>query len=107
MNGAFCEYTKNLGRRPGMTYKANQFEPGDVVFGISTSGNSKNVENGLKISHEKGATTIGLLGNNGGIIKDIFDIQIIVNSFSTPRIQEAHRTIYHIICELVEKSLVK
>ena len=82
-------------------------EPGDVVFGISTSGNSKNVENGLKISHEKGATTIGLLGNNGGKIKDIVDIQIIVNSFSTPRIQEAHRTIYHIICELVEKSLVK
>ena len=82
-------------------------DPGDVVFGISTSGNSKNVENGLKISHEKGATTIGLLGNNGGKIKDMVDIPIIVNSSSTPRIQEAHRTIYHIICELVEKSLVK
>jgi len=82
-------------------------ENGDVVLGISTSGNSKNVENGLKLSHEKGATTIALLGNNGGKIKDIVDIPIIVNSLSTPRIQEAHRTIYHIICELVEKSLVK
>ena len=82
-------------------------ENGDVVLGISTSGNSKNVENGLKLSHEKGATTIALLGNNGGKIKDIVDIPIIVNSLSTPRIQEAHRTIYHIICELVEESLVK
>jgi len=82
-------------------------ENGDVVLGISTSGNSKNVENGLKLSHEKGATTIALLGNNGGKIKDIVDIPIIVNSLSTPRIQEAHRTIYHIICELVEKSIVK
>jgi D-sedoheptulose 7-phosphate isomerase len=82
-------------------------ESGDVVIGISTSGNSKNVENGLKLSHEKGATTIALLGNNGGKIKDIVDISIIVNSSSTPRIQEAHRTIYHIICELVEKSIIK
>jgi len=82
-------------------------ENGDVVLGISTSGNSKNVENGLKLSHEKGATTIALLGNHGGKIKDIVDIPIIVNSLSTPRIQEAHRTIYHIICELVEESLVK
>ena len=75
-------------------------ESGDVVIGISTSGNSLNVINGLKTSHKKGATTIAFLGNDGGQIKNVADIPIIVNSSSTPRIQEAHRTIYHIICEL-------
>jgi len=78
---------------------------GDVVIGISTSGNSKNVENGLITSRKMGAITIGLLGNDGGRIKNFVDISIVVNSVSTPRIQEAHRTIYHIICEHVEKSL--
>ena len=81
-------------------------ESGDVVIGISTSGNSLNVINGLKTSHKKGATTIAFLGNDGGQIKNLVDIPIVVNSSSTPRIQEAHRTIYHIICELVEKSFL-
>ncbi len=76
---------------------------GDVVIGISTSGNSKNVENGLIVSKKKGARTIGLLGNDGGNIKGIVEIPIIINSSSTPRIQEVHRVIYHIICEIVEK----
>jgi D-sedoheptulose 7-phosphate isomerase len=78
---------------------------GDVVIGISTSGNSENVNNGLIISKKKGAVTIGLLGNKGGKIKKIVDIPIVIESSSTPRIQEAHRTIYHIICEIVEKNL--
>lgn len=78
---------------------------GDVVIGISTSGNSKNVLEGLLVSKKKNALTIGLLGNNGGAIKNIVDLAIIVDSDSTPRIQEAHRTIYHIICEGVEKNL--
>ena len=78
---------------------------GDVIIAISTSGKSSNVTNGLKISKEKGAVTIGLLGNNGGEIKDFVDIPIIINSKSTPRIQEAHRTIYHVICDLVEREL--
>ena len=77
---------------------------GDVVIGISTSGNSKNVFNGLKVSKELGATTIGLLGNDGGIIENSVDISITVNSSSTPHIQEVHRVIYHIICELVEQK---
>ena len=80
---------------------------GDVVIGISTSGNSKNVHDALIVSKKKGALTIGLLGNKGGIIKKISDISIIVNSNSTPRIQEAHRLIYHIICDIVEKKLNK
>ena len=77
----------------------------DVVIGISTSGNSKNVELGMKTALKKGAKTIGLLGNNGGIIKSVSDISIIVNSVDTANIQESHRVIYHIICNLVEKQL--
>ena len=77
----------------------------DLVIGISTSGNSKNVENGLKTSKKLGANTIGLLGNNGGQIGGIVDIAITVNSSSTDRIQEAHRTIYHIICDASEQIL--
>jgi len=78
---------------------------GDVIIGISTSGNSKNVYDGLMTAKKFGGYTIGLLGNEGGNISKIVDISIIVDSKSTPRIQEAHRTIYHIICELVEKKL--
>jgi len=78
---------------------------GDVVIGISTSGKSQNVKNGLIMAKKKGATTIGLLGNKGGTIKKITDVSIIVNSKETPRIQEAHRTIYHTICQIVEKEL--
>ena len=77
----------------------------DVVIGISTSGNSKNVELGMKTALKKGAKTIGLLGNNGGIIKSVSDISIIVNSVDTANIQESHRVIYHIICNLVESQL--
>ena len=78
---------------------------GDVVIGISTSGNSKNVFNGLKASKELGAITVGLLGNDGGIIKNSVDISIIVDSSSTPHIQEVHRVIYHIICDIVESEM--
>ena len=78
---------------------------GDTVIGISTSGNSKNVFNGLKVCKTIGVTTIGLLGNNGGIIKNIVDIPITVESSSTSNIQEAHRVIYHTICEIVESEM--
>lgn len=79
--------------------------PGDVVIGISTSGNSNNVRKGLETSKKKGAKTISLLGNNGGNMKNVSDITIIVNSNNTARIQEIHRIIYHIICDLVEKEI--
>ena len=77
----------------------------DVVMGISTSGNSKNVELGMITAQKMSAKTIGLLGNNGGTIKPVSDISIIVNSKDTANIQESHRVIYHIICNLVEKQL--
>ena len=78
---------------------------GDVVVGISTSGNSINVKNGLLVSKRKGAKTVGFLGHKDGHIKNIVDIPLIVNSNTTPRIQEVHRTAAHIICEIVEKNI--
>ena len=78
---------------------------GDVVIGISTSGNSLNVKKGLLTSKKLSATTIGLLGKNGSI-KKIVDIPLSVQCKTTPEIQEAHRIIYHIICEHVERTLM-
>ena len=78
---------------------------GDVVIAISTSGNSKNIELGIKASKQNGALIIGLLGNNGGMIRELVDIPIIINSTDTAKIQEMHRIIYHIICDFVEKNL--
>ena len=80
---------------------------GDVVLGISTSGNSKNVEEGIKTAKSMGAVTIALLGGNGGTIKNIVDIPIVVESINTARIQEVHRVIYHIICGIVERESTK
>jgi D-sedoheptulose 7-phosphate isomerase len=80
---------------------------GDVVIGISTTGNSINVHKALQVSKKRGAITIGMLGNNGGKISKIVDIPIIVNSKNTPHIQEVHRVVYHIICEHVEQILTK
>ena len=79
---------------------------GDVVIGISTSGNSLNVKKALQVSKKLSATTIGLLGKKGSI-KKIVDISLSVQCKTTPEIQEAHRIIYHIICEHVEKILMK
>ena len=80
---------------------------GDVVIGISTSGKSKNVEKGIKTAKKKGAITIGLLGGDGGTIKNSTDISIVIPSTNTARIQEVHRVIYHIICDVVEKESTK
>lgn len=80
-------------------------EKGDIVFGISTSGNSKNVYDALKLAKEKGATTIGFLGKTGGTCKEVCDIPIVIEYPRTPNIQEAHEMIMHTICEIVEKKL--
>ena len=77
----------------------------DVVIGISTSGKSENVRKGLLEAKKHGAMTIGILGKDGGNIKDVCDISIIVKEDDTARIQEAHRVIIHIICEFVEKKI--
>lgn len=78
---------------------------GDVVIGISTSGNSKNVYKALELAKQKGCYTAAFLGKDGGNIKDIADLAIIVRSNNTPRIQECHIFIGHTLCELVEKEL--
>ncbi|WP_456420253.1 D-sedoheptulose 7-phosphate isomerase [Methanocaldococcus infernus] len=78
---------------------------GDVLIGISTSGNSENVIRAVKKAKELNIYTIGLLGKGGGKLKDLVDLALIVPSNNTPRIQECHVTIYHVICEEVEKRL--
>ena len=78
---------------------------GDIVIAISTSGNSKNILNGIKTSRKLGAKVVSLSGKNGIKMKFISDIFLNVPSTTTSRIQEAHRTIIHIICELVENKL--
>ena len=80
-------------------------EAGDIVIGISTSGSSGNVFAALVTAREIGCTTVGLLGRDGGAIAGISDIPLVVPVPDTPRVQEAHVTIIHIICELVEKRL--
>ncbi len=77
---------------------------GDVLVGISTSGNSKNILNALKTANELGMITIGFTGSNGGQMKSICQYMISVPSNDTPRIQEVHILIGHIICEIVEKK---
>jgi D-sedoheptulose 7-phosphate isomerase len=77
----------------------------DAVLGISTSGNSENVVRALKKANAIGAETIGLLGNDGGKIKEVANISIVIPSDDTARIQEVHITIGHIICELIEEDL--
>ncbi len=78
---------------------------GDILVGISTSGNSINVLRALERAHNLGLTTIGLTGNNGGKMKDICDIIIKIPSDDTPRIQEGHILIGHIICQLIEEEM--
>ena len=77
----------------------------DAVIGISTSGDSQNVIRALNLARNMGATTIGLTGHGGGNMKGCVDICIMVPSDDTARIQEAHITIGHIICEIIEQDL--
>jgi len=78
---------------------------GDVVIGISTSGSSSNVIEAVKTAKEKGAKTVGFTGNKGGKLAELVDFVISVPSDETPRVQESHITIFHIICCLVEREL--
>lgn len=77
---------------------------GDVFFGISTSGNSLNIIEALKTAKRMNCFTIGLTGKTGGNMGKICDILINVDSEETPRIQETHILIIHILCELIEKG---
>jgi D-sedoheptulose 7-phosphate isomerase len=78
---------------------------GDVAIGISTSGNSQNVLQGLSAARKLGLSTVALTGCNGGKLKSAVDHCICAPSNETPRIQECHLLIGHIICELVERTI--
>jgi len=78
--------------------------PGDILIGLSTSGNSANVVKAFETARTMGVFTIGFTGKNGGKMRDLSDLWIGVPSQDTPRIQEAHITIGHIICQLVEEA---
>lgn len=79
-------------------------KPGDVLVGLSTSGNSKNIVEAFKTAKLKNMITIGLTGESGGIMKNISDYLLNVPSSDTPRIQETHIMMGHIICQLVEET---
>ena len=80
-------------------------KPDDVLIGISTSGNSKNIKRAFAAGKNLGVKTIGLLGRDGGEIASLADLDLTVPSLETPRIQEAHLVMIHILCDLVEKGL--
>jgi len=78
---------------------------GDVLVGLSTSGNSENIVKAFEVANEKGIATVGFTGITGGTMKSYSDHLINVPSTDTPRIQESHILIGHIICQLVEESI--
>ena len=78
---------------------------GDLFIGISTSGNSENIVNAINAAKAKGVTTVALVGRDGGEMARISDYAIIVPSNATPRIQESHILIGHMICDIIEKEL--
>lgn len=77
---------------------------GDVFIGISTSGNSPNIIKAMEKAKELGMKTVSLLGKDGGKLKEMADVNIIIKNNDTPRIQECHITVLHIIAELLDKN---
>jgi len=77
--------------------------PSDMVIGISTSGNSSNVLNALNFAKENNVTTLGLTGGDGGKMSEVCDLNIVVPSKDTPRIQEMHIFIGHTICQIIDE----
>jgi D-sedoheptulose 7-phosphate isomerase len=79
--------------------------PGDVAIGISTSGGSANVIEAFRVAKARGLTTIAVTGRDGGAAGRMSDIHVNVADQSAARVQEVHRTVLHVICELVEETL--
>jgi D-sedoheptulose 7-phosphate isomerase len=78
--------------------------PGDLVFGISTSGESPNVLDAIKYAREQGLRTVAMTGRDGGAIGAAAEIHVNVADQNTARVQEVHRTIMHVMCELIERE---
>lgn len=81
-------------------------KPGDVVVGITTSGTSKNVVNGLEAGKRGGAVTVAFTGNGGGTVAEVADLSLIGPDGYSAIVQEVHITMGHIICDLVEQELI-
>lgn len=94
-DATYARLLKGLGRK------------GDVLIGLSTSGNSKNIVKAFEQAKEMEITTIGFTGSKGGNLKQIADFCICIPSDDTPRIQESHIMIGHIMCEIIEDTLFK
>lgn len=77
---------------------------GDIIFGISTSGNSSNVINALKMGKELGCQCVGLSGNGGGKMNEVCDMHLVIPSCNTPRIQEMHIVIIHLLCQAIDEA---
>ena len=77
---------------------------GDVIIGISTSGNSKNVQLALELAKERGCYTAAFLGKDGGTIKNVADLPLVVKCNNTPHVQECHIFIGHVVCDLVDQA---
>jgi len=80
-------------------------DKGDVLIGISTSGNSRNIVRAVEAANFKGLTTIGFLGSDGGELKNLVQVPIVVPFHGSDRVQEVHIMVGHIICSLVEDNL--
>jgi phosphoheptose isomerase len=82
-------------------------QQGDVLVAITTSGNSKNILRALSVAKERRLTTVALLGRDGGAAKGRAEIELLVRSETTARIQEAHKFLLHVICGMVDARLPK
>jgi D-sedoheptulose 7-phosphate isomerase len=80
-------------------------QPGDVLFGFSTSGKSPNILKALRTAREMGLVTVGMTGNRGEVITQLVDHCVEIPSACTPNIQEGHIVVGHIICGLIEASI--
>ena len=92
-NEIYSRYVNGVGKK------------GDVLIGISTSGNSENILRALKVAKNKGMVTVAMTGESGGKMKNLVDFLLNVPSTDTPRIQEAHIMLGHIFCQIVEEDL--
>jgi D-sedoheptulose 7-phosphate isomerase len=81
--------------------------PGDVAFGISTSGRSPNVIGALRAAREKGLVTVGLTGGGGGSLRGLVEYLVDVPHAETPRIQEVHLMVVHVLCQVVEEAVAR
>lgn len=80
-------------------------QPGDVLVCVTTSGNSKNIIRAIEEAKKRGLKTLALLGKDGGATKGLADVELLVPQYTTARIQEAHKFLFHVLCEMIEGNL--